>query len=113
VGMAGCPRVLGWALGSTAGRVLRGWSGWVVVGSGRVQGLQAVPGGSQVVGARSPSSARWRSQAVSEVARAAISPSPRPKDPAVPALVCSVNNDSARRHEIDGEALVLSHSDHR
>ena len=54
--MVGSPRVLGWAPGSTAGRVLRGWSGWVAVGSDRVQGLQVVPGGGQVAG---PFPAGW------------------------------------------------------
>lgn len=64
VGMAGA---LGWALGSTAGRVLRGcrdgwWSGQAGCGvCGRSQ-AEAV--------ARSPSSALWRGQAVSEVAGA-------------------------------------------
>jgi hypothetical protein len=54
--MVGCPRVLGWAPGTTAGRVL-----WVVgTGGGPrsdgVEGVEAVPGGGQVGG---PLPAGW------------------------------------------------------
>jgi hypothetical protein len=50
VGVAGWPRVLGWAPSSTARPgAAGGWDGWGVMVSG-VQGLQGVPGAGQVGG---------------------------------------------------------------
>lgn len=104
--MAECPRVLGWAPGSTAGRVLRGCrDGWLSAQAGcrackrsqavarsldqvqpcgifrirrlawvtRRAGADRIRKRSVLVEAltSSPSSPRWPSQAISEVARAA------------------------------------------
>jgi hypothetical protein len=56
VGMAGSPRVLGVGAGFHGRPGTAGWSGRVAVGSSRVQGLKAVPGGGQGSG---PFPAGW------------------------------------------------------